>query len=237
MKTKQFCVMLVALLMVISTLVPASAAVEVEGATYVGVSNMYLWRGFDLSNSNAVVQGGMDVSVKGLTLSYWSNLDLSSSEMNETDFTIDYGIALSDLVAIGVGNVFYALDNAADTNELYFGISLNTLLAPTLTTYFDYDQAQKDGLFLTFDITHDFELNKNLILSLGGLVSYNQKSDYSIGDYSAWHNYELNLTADYTLNQQISLSPYIIFSDALSHAADKKIKQETAGGINLTLNF
>ena len=36
---------------------------------------------------------------------------------------------------------------------------------------------------------------EKLSLSLGALVSYNDESDYAVGDYSGWHNYELSASA------------------------------------------
>lgn len=215
----------------------ATAAVEVEGDVYAGASSMYLWRGFDLSNSDPVVQGGLDVGFKGLTFSYWSNLDLNSGEINETDVTIDYGYALNDLVAVNVGNIFYSLEGAKDTNELYLGVSLNTILSPTFTLYYDYDEAKETGLFYTFSISHDLSLSEDLTLSLGGLVSYNQESDYAVGSYSDWHDYELSATVDYALTDQLSLSPYAVYSDAISTEAEKVIKDEFVTGLNLTFSF
>ncbi len=234
---KLFTALLVVLLAFSGVTSVAMAATEVEGSAYVGYSSKYLWRGFDLSNGNPVVQGGVDVGFNGLTFSYWSNLDLDTGEISETDFTIDYGFALSDLVAVGVGNVFYSLENAADTNELYLGVSLDTLLAPTLTLYYDYDEAQKDGLFYTFSIAHELELAETLTLGLGGLVSYNQQSDYSIGDYTGWHNYEFSATLDYALNGQVGISPYLIYSDAISAEAERVIADEFVGGITFSFNF
>lgn len=216
---------------------PAMAAIEVEGDAYVGISSMYLWRGFDLSDSDPVVQGGMDVSFKGVTLSYWSNLDLDSGELNETDYTIDYSFEPSEMVAVSVGNIFYALDGADDTNELYLGLSLNTVLAPALTVYYDYDEAEEAGLFYTFSIGHDLALTDAFTLSFGGLVSYNQESDYAVGNYDDWHNYELSASADYAVTEQLSVSPYAIFSDALSNEAEQVIEDEFVGGVSLTISF
>ena len=72
---KKFCIALFAVLLAAATLVPAaSAAIEVEGDAYVGYYDKYLWRGFDLSGGTPVVQGGVDLSAKGFTLSYWTNI-------------------------------------------------------------------------------------------------------------------------------------------------------------------
>ena len=57
---------------------PAMAAIEVEGDVYAGVYDKYLWRGFDLSGSEPVAQGGVDLTSGAFTLSYWTNVQLSS---------------------------------------------------------------------------------------------------------------------------------------------------------------
>ena len=63
----------IATLLLLVLVSPAMAVIEVEGDAYVNYSGMYLWRGADLSSGDSVMQGGMDLSFKGLTLSYWSN--------------------------------------------------------------------------------------------------------------------------------------------------------------------
>ena len=141
-KMKKVCIALVAVLMTVAALVPAaSAAIEVEGDAYVGFFDKYLWRGYDLSGGQAVVQGGVDLSAKGVTLSYWSNFQtkddngagLEGGEVTETDITLDYSVDLNDMVSLSVGNIFYNLDGLRDTNELYLGIGLNTILSPSFT--------------------------------------------------------------------------------------------------------
>ena len=237
MKIKQLTISLLATLILISATTPIFAAVEVEGDAYVGIHSMYLWRGFDLSDSDPVVQGGMDIGFKGLTLSYWSNLDLDNGEVNETDIIIDYSMDVTELVSVSLGNIFYSLESAKDTNELYLGVNLNTLLAPALTVYYDYDEADETGLFYTFSVGHDLELAEALSLSLGALISYNQESDYAIGNYDDWHNYELSASVDYALTDQVSISPYVVFSDAISDEAELAIEDEFVGGLNLTFSF
>jgi len=216
---------------------PATAAVEVTGDAYAGINSMYLWRGFDLSNSDPVAQGGMDMSFNGLTFSYWSNLDFNSGELNETDITIDYSMKLGENLSLSAGNIFYALDGAPDTNELYLGLSLGALLSPTVTIYYDYDKAEETGLFYTLSVSHELSISDELGLSFGGLVSYNSRSDYAVGDYSALHNYELNFGASYALSDQLSLDGFLTYSDALSDSAEEVIEDQFVGGTSLTISF
>ncbi len=143
----------------------------------------------------------------------WTNLQLSTDEgegftlgeATETDIVIDYSRDLNDMVSISVGNIFYQLEGMDDTNELYLTVALNTILSPALTVYYDWDKADEDGLFYTLSVGHDIALTEALSLSLGGLVSYNQSCDYSVGDYDDFHNYELSAAVDYAVTEYISV--------------------------------
>ena len=235
--------LLLAVAMVLCAMSSAFAAVEVTGDAYVGFADKYVWRGWNLSGSKPVLQGGVDVSAKGFTLSYWSNIQLSSDdvyrsgEATETDTTIDYSFDVNDMVSMSVGHIFYALDGINDTAEFYVGASANTLLSPSLTVYWDYDEATDAGLFFSASIGHDFELMDKLGLSLGALVSYNDGSDYSTGDYSDWHNYELSAGLSYALADQVSVDASYIFSDPISDAAKDTIDTEMVSSISVTFSF
>jgi len=232
--------------MTAATLVPAAlAAIEVEGDAYVGFYDKYLWRGYDLSGSEGVVQGGVDLSAKGFTLSYWTNYQASDDkeggfkrgEANETDITLDYTASLNDSVSVSVGNILYALDGLDDTNELYLGVALNLPLSPSVTVYYDYDEAESDGLFLNASVGHTISLGEKLGVNLGAGVSYNQASDYAVGSYRDWHNYELSVSADYALTDQLSVSPSFLFSSPISDEAKVAIDTETVAGVALALTF
>jgi len=223
----------------------ATAAIEVSGDVYAGVSDKYLWRGFDLSGSEAVAQGGMDISAGNFTFSYWNNLQLGSDdgaglqsgESTETDIIIDYSTDLNDLVAISVGNIFYQLDGIYDTNELYLSLALNTVLSPAFTVYYDWDAADETGLFYTLAVGHDIALTEALSLSVGALASYNQSSDYAVGDYDEFHNYELSAGVDYAVTEQISVGASFIFSEGLSDDARDSIDSEMATAMSVAFNF
>lgn len=223
----------------------AAAAIEVSGDVYAGVSDKYLWRGFDLSGSEAVAQGGMDISAGQFTFSYWNNLQLGSDkgeglqsgESTETDIIIDYSTDLNDLVAISVGNIFYQLDGMDDTNELYLALSLNTVLSPSFTVYYDWDAADEDGLFYTLAVGHDIAVTEALCFSLGALASYNQSSDYSVGDYNEFHNYELSAGLDYAVTAEISIGASFIFSEGLSDQARDSIDSEMVSSMSVAFTF
>ncbi|MGE4580123.1 MAG: hypothetical protein AB7F21_11350 [Desulfuromonadales bacterium] len=235
--------MFMSMAFVFSTFSVATAAIEVEGDAYVGVADKYLWRGWNLSGSKAVLQGGVDASANGFTLSYWSNIQLNSDadwrsgEATETDTTLDYSFDVNELLSMSVGHIFYALDNINDTAEFYVGAGLNTLLSPALTVYWDYDEADDNGLFFAASIGHDFALTDELGLSLGALVSYNDGSDYSTGDYSDWHNYELSAGLSYALSEQVSLDASTLFSEGISDEARANLDSEMVSSLSVTFAF
>ncbi|OHB25832.1 MAG: hypothetical protein A2X84_13090 [Desulfuromonadaceae bacterium GWC2_58_13] len=257
---KLFVILLVAVMVSAVATTSALAAIEVEGDAYVGFYDKYLWRGFDLSGSVGVVQGGMDLTHKGFTLSYWTNIqaddddmdktdpddDFKSGEATETDITLDYSFDLGEMVSASVGNIFYNLEGLDDTNEAYVGVTLNTILEPTLTAYYDWDECTEDGLFFTAAVGHSLDITDALSLSLGALVSYNQESDYAIGytdgngdwqDYSDWHNYELSVGADYAINDNLTVGASFLYSSPISTEAKWAIDSETVSGVALTFAF
>ncbi|ABA88273.1 hypothetical protein Pcar_1023 [Syntrophotalea carbinolica DSM 2380] len=220
-----------------------AAVIEVEGDAYVGVFDKYLWRGFDLSGGMPVAQAGADLSTHGFTLGYWSNLQLKgddglpAGEITETDIVVSYAHDFGDMLSVTVGDIWYQLEGIEDTNELFVNATVNTLLAPTVSMYYDWDAAEEDGLFFTFDVSHSLELMDSLTLNMGALVSYNLHSDYSIGDYSGFHNVEASISFDYALSDQFTISPSFVFSTPICSGAKDAIDTETLGGVTLTFAF
>lgn len=238
---------IVLLLAVILVSTPALAAIEVEGDAYVGYYDKYLWRGFDLSGGTPVVQAGVDLSAKGFTLSYWTNIqtkddvvlggEVNAGNATETDITLDYTFSPYEKLSVSVGTIWYALDGLDDTKEAYLGLALDTILEPALKVYYDYDQCDEDGLFYTASLGHTFQINDAFGINLGALISYNDESDYAVGDYSDWHNYELSVGADYAVTDQLSVSPSFLYSHAISNDAKDTIDNEMLGGLAVTFTF
>jgi len=243
---KKIVVMMAAVLMTAVASV-AMAEVKVSGDVYVSPASKYVWRGFDLSDGRGVVQGGVDVTYKDFTVSYWSNEqmvsgpNLNAGEVTETDITLNYAYKPVELLTLNVGNIYYNLDGVRDTNELYLKATLNTLLSPTLAVYCDWQQAKDTGLFYTLSVGHSLELMKNLGLNLGALASYNMKSDYSVGKYNNLHNYELTASADYSVTDNIKISPYYLYSNAFNSTARTKavleVTDQSVVGLKAAFNF
>lgn len=231
---------------------PALAS-DFEGNASLGVYDKYLWRGIGLSDSTAVTQGAAEISVIGFTLGVWANAQLEEDgaydggEINEVDLTLEYGFDVGEMLSMNVGNVTYVLKDIEDTNEAYVGATLNTLLSPTVTVYWDWDQAKENGLFYTAAVSHTFEPCSHAAINLGALVSYNDESDYSVyyydaeadedKSYSDWHNYELSASVDLKVTENLTVTPSVLYSSPISNEAKKAIDSEWLAGINVAYSF
>ncbi len=212
----------------------------VTGDVYVGVNSMYLSRGFDvLPDADFVVQPGLDLSFGGFTVSLWANYDENSTEVTETDITLDYTFAVNDLVSLSFGNAYYVYDGVPDTNELYVACALNTLLAPTLKVYYDWDASTETGVWVTLGVSHSFNLMENLALSLGSTVGYNAENYSTSEAYSDFQMAEFRAALDWTITKGMSLTPAVTYSVPLSSDAEDLagIEEQVMVGLSFTYAF
>jgi hypothetical protein len=151
--------------------------------------------------------------------------------------TLDYTFSPIEMLSVSVGTIWYALDGLDDTKEAYLGVALDTILEPAVKIYYDYDQCNENGVFFTASIGHTFQVMDALGINLGALISYNEESDYAVGNYSDWHNYELSVSADYAVTDQITVAPLLLYSDPISDDAKDTIDDEVLGGVAVTFTF
>ncbi len=245
---KKFGILFIACALCVVTMAStAKAEVAVSGDVYAGMYNKYVFRGLDLSGNQWVSQFGADLSYKDFTLSYWSNLmthrgaGYKAGDISETDVTLNYSFTPIELLTFNVGNTFYSLDGLPNTDELYVKTTVNTLLSPTLSVYWDIDEAHFAGLYYTFSVGHSFELAKKLSLNLGALISYNQ-SNWSVTgneESNTWHDYELSAGLDYAITDNITASASYTYSNILAHKSRSitNASDENLFGIKAAFNF
>lgn len=237
---KHYLSLAVATLLIFPTVNAMAEDAAVTGDVYVGVHNMYLSRGIDvLPDAEFVVQPGLDLSFGGFTVSLWANYDENSSEVTETDITLDYSFAVSEMVSLSFGNAYYVYDGTPDTNELYVACSLNTLLSPTLKVYYDWDESNETGIWATFAVSHSFSLMENLGLTLGGTIGYNGENYSTSEAYSDFQMAELRAAIDWTINKSFTLTPALTYSVPLSDDAEDLggIEEEVLAGLTVTYAF
>lgn len=236
---KMVSVGIVLLLAAVFTSAPVFAF-EGSADAYVGVYSKYLWRGMDLSdvNDDFVVQPGVDVSISKFTASFWANISENTGEMNEVDLTLDYSTDLSDLVSISVGNIFYNVDGASDTNEFYLGVALSTILEPAVTVYFDYDEF--DTVYVTLGVGHGIDVAENMSLSLGAVAGYLYDDVNGYGTNDDWaQNLDLSAGLDYAINDNFSIGASILYTTPLSDEAEDNTgaDDDVTAGVTVTYAF
>lgn len=229
------------IVVILLILTPGAQAEEVSGGASVDVMSNYVWRGFKLSE-DMVIQPSVGITYGSFGANLWANYDTELEELNETDIALNYTF-LVEKFDFDVGYIYYGLDSANDTQEIYVSIGYNILLSPTLTLYYDFDEGE--GAFITASIGHDIELSNGIALSLGALASYNANSEYSIGDYSDFHNGELSASVSIPVSKNITVGPMIAYSFPLSEEAEDAIEAISDdgdshifyGGIKVALEF
>ena len=238
-------------------MVPAVKA-EAETAGYSSVDFMsnYVWRGQKLSNS-WVLQPSVGITYGAFDANMWANYDSDRyeagssdsghGEFTETDVTLSYNLSIDKWSFTG-GYIYYALDEANDTQEVFISAGYDILLSPSLTLYYDYDEGK--GAFVVASIGHTVDVTEKLALNLGASASYNFNNevmgyDEDGDDFSNFYNGELSASLDIPITEAITLSPKGSYSFPLSSDAEDAIKAISDdgdkdifyGGISLALNF
>jgi hypothetical protein len=217
------------------------------------VLSNYVWRGYVLSDDSLVIQPSVTVGYKGFGLNLWGNLDsdfvgTDEAEWTETDMTLSYERAFGP-VSMGVGYIYYALDSASDTEEVYLSAGLDVLLSPTLTIYRDINEFP--GWYLNLGISHSFPLPHDITLDLAGSVGYYYSDDddfVEVGTtkkYRNLHNGLISAGLTIPVDKYITVSPVVSYSFPLSSKADDLLEETSYsndssclfGGVTLSMAF
>ena len=147
-----------------------------DAATGLGVdatldfNSKYIWRGQNLVD-DWVFQPGASTTFGGFTLGVWGNMDMTNENDEEWNFTeidyyADYSGDLAEGIGYSLGFIYYAFPQGTnDTQEVYGGLNFDTILSPSVTWYYDCDEA--NGSYVAFGLGHCLELSEDLALDLG----------------------------------------------------------------------
>lgn len=224
-----------------ATALPAMAEEEKPTADLtVGAYSSYIWRGYELNDNSLVIQPSMTVGYKGFSANLWGNLDTDvagadAKNWNETDLTLAYDTAF-DKIGVGVGYIYYGLDGADDTQEVYAKVSYDCILSPSLTVYRDYDAY--NGWYYSFAISHSLPVTDTINLDLGASIGYLDVDDAatmadSAGNaYSEFHDGVLSASASIPVAKYLTITPTIRYSFGLSSEAKDYLDASNPSGDN-----
>ncbi len=255
----------IALAAVLMMSVPAMAEDDAPTADLsVSFLSQYIWRGYELSQDSLVIQPSATFSYKGFSANIWSNLDTdpydsAMENLNETDWTLSYDYSF-DMVSGSVGYIYYDLDGADDSQELFVSATLDTLLSPTLTIYREF--AHYPSTYVTLEISHSYEFDRGITLnmSLMGSALFSDDEDaYADPDdpkdkYSNFHDGKASVSLEIPATafcsakgaQYFTITPEInwvfpIGSDASDVMEEGSVDQDDDnffyGGVTVSFSF
>lgn len=233
----------------IMTFLAGAATADAEktaGSAAVGVLTNYVWRGQNLGD-DGVVQPTLGITYGSFGMNFWSNYDMDTRENNETDLTLNYSTSL-DKLTIDFGYIYYALDAAEDTQEIYMTLSYDVLLSPALAVYYDFDEG--DGGFVVASVGHTIGISERTSFNLGAAVGINLNNavmgkDSSGDAFTDFYNGEISVSLDIAIDENLTVSPMAAYSFGLSDDAKNIFEgidphgesDVLYGGIDLSLSF
>ena len=187
----------------------------------VGVFSQYVWRGYALSDDSFVVQPSLTFAYGGFGLNFWGNWDSdfygTGSDYWETDVTLSYDWSY-DTVSMGLGYIYYDIDGG-DTQEIYYTVGFDTILAPSITIYRDIDAFE--GWYINIGIGHSIPVADDLALDLAASIGYYDLDDV---DYSELHDGSISASMTFAVNDSFSITPSLAYTFGLSSTAKDELE-------------
>lgn len=227
----------------------------VDVSADVGIYDKYIWRGFRLDGDKSI-QPAITISVGPFEGGFWGSFDMQSQDsLASAEVDGWFGIASDlgmideslEIVSVSFGNTWYSfpdgdtgLGEGSHAEELYLGISVDTLLAPSFTWYFDYgdeESGSADGNYFVFSVGHSITLDENtgISLDIGEELGFNNEA-FIMGD-GGWSTTTVGLTIP--LNDNVSIAPMIAYTmpfGDLEDANDGNQDDEFWGGIAMSFS-
>ncbi|WP_420264925.1 hypothetical protein [Candidatus Magnetominusculus dajiuhuensis] len=253
---------------------PDNASVSVVFSAF----NRYIYRGYELSTRSMVFQPSVTFSWMGFAANAWSNIDTreqatqsfvpdrpGQASYNEVDIKLSYTRSWGGVSLTG-GYIYYGLQYAKKTQEVFLAAALDVITKPVLTVY--RDVAGYPGIYYNLAFSHSAPLSmimKDMTLDLGASFGYEQGTSpywstyeaastsggldaYTGKKYSAFHDGMLMVGVTIPIVNNLTVQPVAMYTFPLSHDASRMVNgvsynpngaldQNFVYGLNLTYNF
>ncbi|MBN1471017.1 MAG: hypothetical protein JW925_04485 [Syntrophaceae bacterium] len=232
---------------------------KVTGEIAASVLSAYIWRGQEMTRHSIVIQPSVTAGYKGFTANVWGNLDTNpysavddeySSNFTETDITFSY-MRKWGIVQVGGGYIYYGLAGSApggedllDSQELFFSLGLDTILAPTLTVYKEIDHYHQ--WYATLGVSHTFALQERFGLKIAAQASYLKSEDETTypefdsnslatkNKFNNFHDAVASIALPISVTDKITITPLLNFVFPLSDDAKYEMKARGLQGTRKT---
>ena len=210
-----------------------------------GVSNRYVFRGYEIGQDSIVFQPSLGAAYKGFSVSFWGNIDsdekttqnfvadrAGKKSFNETDLTLSYTYGLGKLELTG-GYIYYGTKYMAETEELYLGAGYDTWFKPTLTVYRDI--SSYPGTYIQLSLSQSWKFYREMTVDLGATAAYfagdsnywktyeSSTRGYTGEKYRAFHDGCLSVGVTIPLGKNFAIQPLVQYSFPLSSEAKRQI--------------
>lgn len=222
----------------------------------------YVWRGYALSNKSLVIQPSMTVGYKGFAANIWGNFDTDENNefrphghanWNETDLTASYNFKIYKILSATMGGIYYALDNADDSLEVFGGLTADLPWLTAKATVFR-EVLHYPGWWFQFDVFRSFQLPwYETSLDLGAGLIYQLSNDAGAfpdpGDprhaYAGFHAGYLSAALNIPVHKYITVSPKFGYWFPLGNKASDCIRglswdqksNHVYGGLSVSFHF
>jgi hypothetical protein len=216
------------------------------------VYSEYIFRGVDLSGNDIMLSPSATIAWKGFSAYYWGAFSDSDSGNNtwyeETDLGVDYTFRLLDgKLSLTGGALWYLyLDGVSgpDTMELYAKASYNTLLTPTVSLYYDIDEFH--GGYLSFGVSHSFDIGSKMGLKEGMSLSIDPSATLSVdlgynsrssGSDVQFNDLLLGVNVPFQITEHVCIHAGVQFSVAMDSLNDIGQGNELIGNAGVKVSF
>ncbi len=155
-------------------------AADISGNTGVSFSDTRTFRGVKQADDTLGVNVGLGTSLAekvSLGVSLDSLTALETGQTNELRTGVSLGYDLSETVGLSVGYTNYDYQSATSFDEIGLGVSVETLLNPSVLYATDSDN---DSDVAEVSVSHDIALSEQFGLTLGGsLGNVDAAADYT----------------------------------------------------------
>lgn len=258
---KNFRVFVLTMVLVLGFSISSFAEDKVTGSASVGVFNRYIFRGYEIGSDSIVIQPALNISYKGFSIGFWSNIDSNEhrsqsfvpdreghKSFNETDLTFSYTYSIDKLSLTG-GYIYYSTKYAPETEEIFLSVSYDVITKPTITIYRDITSFP--GTYINLSLSHSEKIYKDITLDLGVSAGYFSGDDDAFRTeggtgkkYRTFHDGMLKAGFTIPIYKDVSIQPVAQYWFPLSDKAKRHgynpnghLDDTFVMGMNMIFNF
>lgn len=232
--------------------IPSAYAADLTGSIALGYNSIYEFRGVDLGSNMVESSASIATEVNGFGLSAtaWYAV-VNDNAINPTPNELDMTLAITKAwgpVNLSGGYIYYSYFDASgfNTQELYFGASMDVYagITASATAYNDIDLYT--GWYVDFNLSKTFDVSSCLKVvattGLGWADDHNLQLKSNLDALDGYQQWYAMITVPWTPREGLTIAPYLRYVDA-----DSELVSDVPGGftgqnhlitgIKLTLTF